>query len=153
MFRNCSIKFLKKKLLRMFYIQRFFSYFCNVFTPTLRLEVMGGGDRHINNGVSYALVLTIRSPGKTIKQCQEQSNEEARWVCCIYTAHVMLVSLWCIRTIGITGVLGLIYSYRREVRSCSFRQWWAILRRLELWSERRMGFTFFVYMRLDLLHL
>ena len=41
---------------------------------------------------------------KLLNHCQEQSNEEARWVCCIYTAHVMLVSLWCIRTIGATSV-------------------------------------------------
>ena len=33
--------------------------------PSLLCEVKGGGGRHINNGVSYALVLTVRSPGKT----------------------------------------------------------------------------------------
>jgi hypothetical protein len=41
---------------------------------------------------SYALVLTVRSLGKTFKQCQEQSNEELRWVCCIYATHIMLVA-------------------------------------------------------------
>ena len=101
---------------------------------------------------SYALVLTTRSPEKTFNQCQEQSNEEARWVCCIYTSPVMLVSLWCIRTVGITGVKGVIYPYRREVRSCSFQQHGQFSGALD--SEASDGWASrFVYMRLDLLHL
>ena len=26
-----------------------------------------------------------------------------RWVCCIYTAHIMPVSLWCTHTVGLMG--------------------------------------------------
>ena len=35
----------------IFFRLLFFPYFCNVFMPMLHLEVAGGGDRHIDNGV------------------------------------------------------------------------------------------------------
>ena len=48
---------------------------------------------------SYALILIVRSPGKTFRQCQKQSNEDARWVC-VQTTLFMLVSQWCIFIMG-----------------------------------------------------
>ena len=48
---------------------------------------------------SYALILTVRSPGKISNYSQKQSNEDARWVC-VQTTLIMLVSQWCIFIMG-----------------------------------------------------
>lgn len=87
----------------------------------LALHVPFVGQTYKQWRILYALVLTIRSPEKTFNYSQEQSNEELRWVCCIYTALIMLVGLWCIHTISNGCMKDWYISYRREVRSCSFR--------------------------------
>ena len=87
--------------------------FLFISLPCLHAETSlgsrGGGDGHMNNGVFLRFGFDDSKSWENFNYSQRQGNEEARWVCCIYTAHVMLVSLWCIHTIGTTGVDGLIY--------------------------------------------
>ena len=80
---------------------------------------------------SYALVLTTWSPEKTFKPVKNKATKnDVRYV-------VSIQPELCSLAYGVlhdrhNGCIGYdIYMYRREVRSCSFRHYWAILRRLD----------------------
>ena len=72
---------------------------------------------------SYALVLTTRSPEKTFNTVKNKATKKR-------VGYVVFIQpLLCSLTYGVphdryNGYIGFdIYIYRREVRSCSFRQY------------------------------
>jgi hypothetical protein len=56
----------------------------------------GGCGADILKGVYYALVLTVRNPGKISMQVKNKAAVDAPWVCYIQTRLIMPVSHWCI---------------------------------------------------------
>ena len=55
------------------------SYICNVFTPTLRPEVTGGGERHIDNGVFIRFGFDCSKSWKNYQtNVKDKATEDAR---------------------------------------------------------------------------
>ena len=105
----------------------------------------GGGDGHIDNSVFLRFGFDGLKSWENFNRSQEQSNKELRWVCCIYTTLIMLVSLWCIRTIGITSIGDDIFvsAWSSELLVSTTM---GNSQAPGPWSERWVGFTFFIYM-------
>ena len=96
----------------------------------------------IYKGVYYALVLTFWNPEKISSASQRQSNVNVPWVCYMHaslcrTAIGVSLCHWCL------SVLWWLYTYRRGVRRCSFRQIGQFLRASEREASDSAGLHVF----------